>query len=661
MIKKIKEYLEEFKINYEESKSIFYFLNKYKILLGGVSAFLGFIFGVIGFLYEGKHLLESMTNTFALFALNTPDSYDETNIFLLLSTIFICITLFSAALFAFFQEFINRFIAKRIIAKNHIAVFGLGEINRAFLNSILNDDKTKDSKESKNSDLMTVIIDSDSTNSYIDEYRQQGFGVIVGDALSSTQLELLNYETMDYALIALGNDRINIELAIKIINKIKDEQINTPTRLIVHISNNELREIFHQEFILPVQDDKIQIDIKTFSFYDECSKDLFENNNLMQSEYLSTNDSFKSVVLGNGNLALSIIKDILLLSNFPNKNKHVITLIDQNSKEFFENIKLETYYDQKKFPTVEFEIIESNWKSPNFYKENIFTDKDLLNIYICYDDEENNVNLAMELKNRIYTKFTSSKTKIHFGIFSEYQLSHLINENKNTFERFFTFGNFNDIFSKEKLLDEEDYIIAKMIHHGYGDIFDENKLLLDKSELDKKWFNNTKFSDKLSNIAQAKHLNTKLQILGLKKEKIDEKELSKVKLLELNKKEFYSIIEPVLKESNISINRLKVASQELPKFWDNKNYEVIYMPTEFKTLFEKLIEIEHERWNSYHYLNGWEYDEIKNKNIKVHDCLKLLNEFKEKHLQITVLYDIYSILYIPNYLASAGFKIKKLD
>ena len=71
-----------------------------------------------------------------------------------------------------------------------------------------------------------------------------------------------------------------------------------------------------------------------------------------------------------------------------------------------------------------------------------------------------------------------------------------------------------------------------------------------------------------------------------------------------------------------------------------KDYEIKYLPLEYKTLFEKLIDCEHERWNAFHYINGWEYNEKKNKCKKLHNCLKPIRDFKEKELQITILYDI---------------------
>ena len=644
MKNKIKKYLNEFELEYKETKNKFYFIEKYKILVTGIFAFFGFVFGIFGFLYEGNHLFISITNTLSMFAFNFPDSYDKSNLFLLLSAICVAITIFFTALFTFFQEFINKYIAKKIIEGNHIAVFGLGEINRGFLNSDFKDD-------------MAVIIEANANNTYISEYRQKGFGVILGDVLSSKQLELLNYETMQHAIIALGNDRLNIELAIKLIETIKEKKPSTPTRLIVHISNSELKEIFHQEFILPSNDNDIKIDIKTFSFHDECSKDLFDNHNLISNDLIKTNNQVKSVVLGNGNLAISILKDILLLSNFPNKNKHTIYLIEKDAKNFFEQVKLATYFEKEKFPSIEFKVIKDDYKKISFFKQEIFSDIELSNIFICYDEEETNLNLAIELNDKVYTRNNHLNTQVYFGMFNEYTLSHRISSNNNFFARFFTFGNMDEVFSKDKLIDEKNYNIAKLIHNGYGDEFKKDNLT-SLDVLNNKWFNSAKFSDKLSNIAQGKHINIKLQTLGLKKVPSDKESKD---LLKINQEIFDSVILPLFVESNVNYEQIHKASLELDKFWSQKDYEVLYMPREYNNLFEKLIECEHERWNTYHYLNGWDYSLTKDKSIKLHNCLKPLKEFKEKDLQITVLYDIYSILYIPNYLASAGWEIEKIE
>ncbi|MFP4487128.1 MAG: RyR domain-containing protein, partial [Campylobacterales bacterium] len=174
-------------------------------------------------------------------------------------------------------------------------------------------------------------------------------------------------------------------------------------------------------------------------------------------------------------------------------------------------------------------------------------------------------------------------------------------------------------------------------------------------KVNKKWFNTAKHSDKLSNISQAKHIDIKLKALGFEKKKSDIAD--KKTLLVKNQELFDETMNHLLGESGTSYNELHEASIELGNFWNGKSYEVKYNPKEYKTLFEKLIRCEHERWNSFHYLNGWEYADVKDKSKKLHNCLKPIEEFKEPELQITILYDAYSILYLPNYLANAGYEL----
>jgi len=628
--------LQSFISEYKHSRNRLYFMQKYKLYITAFLAIVGFILGFIGFLFLGFSVVVSAIKALKLFSLDYPD---EENIFLLLSIVFITVTLFSAALFTFFKDFINKKIAKKIIQTKHIAVFGLGEINQAFLNSNLTNENI-------------IIFEANKNNIYIEEYQEKGFGVIIGDILSLRQFNLLNYKNMEYALIALGDDRANIELAIQMINAIKQQEEKTPTRLIIHIANSKLKTIFHQNFLLSSLDEPM-IDIKTFSFYEECAEDLFLKHSLIRKEFIHSDKELKSIILGNGSLALAIIKNVLLLSNFPNNNKHTIYLIDKEAEIFYEKLRLLTNYTQDKFPTIQFKVINKDYNSVSFYQEKIFMDNNLNNIYICYDDESVNLDLAIILNEKIYIKQRFLNINVLFAIFKETTLSNLLDESDKSFKNFYTFGSKNKIFAYNRLIEEDNYKIAKMIHHGYGDEFDKD-MLLSNDKLNKKWFKQSAYSDKLSSIAQAKHIDMKLLALDLKRTKSD---LSKEELLKQNRAKFDAKIEPFMKEVNFNYNTLYRYSLELAKLWAGKKYNVMYKPKISDNLFEKLIFCEHNRWNSFHYLQGWVYHIKKDKDLKQHNCLKPLELFNEDHLLITIIYDIYAIVYIPNYLANSGWAI----
>lgn len=54
-----------------------------------------------------------------------------------------------------------------------------------------------------------------------------------------------------------------------------------------------------------------------------------------------------------------------------------------------------------------------------------------------------------------------------------------------------------------------------------------------------------------------------------------------------------------------------------------------YFPLDKNTLFKKLIDCEHERWNRHHYMNNWQLAPTKIKELKLHNCLKPFSKFEE--------------------------------
>ncbi len=67
--------------------------------------------------------------------------------------------------------------------------------------------------------------------------------------------------------------------------------------------------------------------------------------------------------------------------------------------------------------------------------------KYLTNIFICYENEETNLEIAANLYNITYIEKIEKKqlsTNIVLTIFNEYNISNCIKENKNSFENFNT-------------------------------------------------------------------------------------------------------------------------------------------------------------------------------------------------------------------------------
>ena len=293
--KHVTDIIKEFRF----SNNDVYVVIKHKNFISANFAVITIVLGTFGFMKEGVPVFDAILKTIGLFGLNFPDGISiKTNLFIFIGSISAVSTVFLLAVVFFIRDFLNKHYIKKIILKEHTVVFGLGEINRSYLNSL--DLKTKDNENKKYEDVIfkTLIVESDPTNKYIDEYREKGFGVLVGDALGEIVQNQLNYINMDNAIIAMGDDRHNIEFAKHIM---KQYNAKNEIKLIVHIQNKDLEILFNTSFI---QEKGKHINIKTFSFYEEVAKNLFVNNPVDGNtlEYINTKKEFKTVLLGDGEL-----------------------------------------------------------------------------------------------------------------------------------------------------------------------------------------------------------------------------------------------------------------------------------------------------------------------------------------------------------------------
>ena len=617
--------LQKLKEEYKNSPSFIYFLLENKsITLGSI--------GTLAFIVRFTLSVQTSTITNAL-----SNSLEFASI----------ISASTIAILLYFKDVINLHIVKKISDNQHTVIFGLGEFSSTLLeNEVLSNNRY-------------IVFEKNIQNDKIEYFRKYGLGVVEGDALSSVHLEKLNFNTMNYAVIALGNDRLNIELATNIIEYYIGKGIKTGIKLVVHIINQDLNVLFHQKFIIQNKEEKGQIDIQTFSFYEEAAETFFEENFVdgESGKIMESSDDYYMVVVGNGELASNLIYQAAKLAHLPNENRLHIHIVDKEAQAFKRKI-IKKYTGILQVLDIEAVNIDSN-TIEYYQKRTLWFQDNLTHVIVCYDDEEKNVNIATNLFNKTYLSDAVDgvlETRINFAIFNAYHMSNKIDADKESFKQFFSFGDVKKICTRENLLDEKSDLIAKLVHFGYAEEYNPQELIdfNNNKKILKKWYDASHLSDRLSSKAQSKHISIKLKALGLKK--ISSDKTSKELLLH-NRKIFDAKLQNDREDLGLSDTFLQKYSQELEKLYSGKYYDVKYFPDSYSTLFERLIRTEHNRWNAFHYLNGWSYDKVKSKPKKKHDCLLPLAEFKKPELQLTVIYDIYAILYIPNYLANAGYKI----
>ncbi|QSZ42182.1 hypothetical protein GJV85_08675 [Sulfurimonas aquatica] len=585
----------------------------------------------------------------------------------------------SAILFKLFKNVLHSLRIKIIADTKHSIVIGLGENNRKYLDSEL-----KCGNENR-----IIIIEPDKNNIYIHDYKDKGFVVFIG----TLDMYKINYVTLEHIVVSTGNDRMNIEIAGTIIHKIpKDmskEKFGNTTVVHIHLNNQQYKALFQQK-ILSVNRN-LPLEFKVYSFYENAVRDLFETHTILGNYHNLASEStpYHIVLVGDGNLAERIVYHLCLLSSLPNDNHLSIHCIGENSEKFIQ--KLHSIFMQlPKIETISFIAHKTSMAKMEFYENPIWKKDNLANVIICDDDENLNLECVVNLHDKIYLKESIQKTmrtKILFAMYNNLELGQAINDNNEEFSEYYTFGDAKKITSRDFLIDEKYEEIAKLIHFGYAEEYKKDMLLRvndkdKKEQISEKWHDSTTLNKRESNRSQALHINTKLMSLGLKKvtstESAEELINHNQKILRIHKDDFaqrWRIFKIVQwkKSKPVEYNYIKIyfdINKEI-KCLSSKLYSEDQL--DLKVFFEYIIKSssnysklaisEHERWNAFHYLNGWTYDENGSgkSQIKEHNCLLPMKEFADIGIQQTVIYDLYSILYLPNYLASTGYRIVPIE
>jgi len=231
-------------------------------------------------------------------------------------------------------------------------------------------------------------------------------------------------------------------------------------------------------------------------------------------------------------------------------------------------------------------------------------------------------------------------TKVLFAISSHVGLGSKISDNKEIFANFHAFGDLSQASSEGNLIDEELEMIAGLIHfHGYKNYKLHTDKNVDRNIVHKEWMK-ISLHEKESNRSQALHIDIKLLNLGLEKIKSPKPEGT---------------------EPSVHLKNLYTANQTIFNRYLSYTEEVPSNDKTFDNLLDKLARAEHNRWNAFHYLRGWEYSKETVKKSKLHKCLRPLEEFTDDLFKTTYKYDLYAVQNIPLYLAHAEYEIVKIS
>ena len=481
-----------------------------------------------------------------------------------------------------FQKWWNKVFNSKI----DILVIGLGKYGYNFFKA------NKDKKIF----FLTDNIDSNYAKRVINE------GVLVYDI---NELSKLAPKAKEIYLLE-DEDLKNIEILKKI-------DSNT-AKIYIHIKNREF-----EMFFSPIFEKNNPLNIKTFNIYRNSILDFFDKYKLEGNINIIQKDKkVKILLVGWSDIIKEALWYVLNIGHFYNEEPiEVVILVDE--VDLIEQ-EIEFLYPRlKEYNVPDNDLEHQYWDVKvidlqTYYKDYFISNKfNFTNALIGFDDNKRSIKTAIKFMDLHYEDLKDSL----ISIYSE--------EFRFEKRRIKSFGILKDVLCIDKIKNEKLDIMGKKLADIYKQIKDSTKQIEDP------WLE-TIFNYH-SNIFSSIYNQT------------------------INKRTYQKLCKS--KEDNIDINKIKEKYENIftKHNIDNKTFLVEEFNCFVKVIskinadttdeklkiFEKLIKLEHTRWNAYHILNGFRYDKEKNKSAKKHNCLITWERIKQEKSD-TIIYDIENIL-----------------
>lgn len=521
---------------------------------------------------------------------------------------------------------------------NYLLVIGLGNSNRVFIDSVLRKKASIDTKD-------IVIIEKDKNNPYLEEYEEKAV-VLVKDASKISVLENLKLNVKNPVVISTNSDMTNLEIATQLLDLHRD------SKLFIHIEDRNLRYFHKDNGILAGKN------IKVYSYQEEAAREVFEEHDIDGNgmNIIKGNSPYAIAVIGNTSLAYEVVAQACIMGQLPNENQLTIYCVSKECQMFKESVELH-FPEIQQVPNVMLKYVELDVDTKAFYVDALWQTK-MTNIILCLDNDQKNLDIASNLTNLTFLEDVVDKkmeTNILIAMFNGYSLSEQIKKNIDMFKHLYSFGDIQDINDEKYVIAsqrDKQAIVTNFIYEnvepklknfetymyeyntcdelGYG-----GRGYLKSTDIG---WSVLSYFEKESNRAVADQMKMKLKYLGLK-----------------------IVLSPV---------------KDVEKLYD-MNKELFYEKMKDRLLLAKM---EHNRWNTFHYLNGFRAIEFVTKDEKdsmkeihqakkVHMCLVEFDVFKKRSNELIELgfdeghfegFDFMINEHTPLILANAGYGIEEI-
>lgn len=560
------------------------------IIIGVVAVF---ALGAVGFAEylstKGKfYLPDILYNVFQLFVLNFDIRPDHPNWMLEIARWLAPITTAYAALKAMALIFREQFQLFRLDSlSKHIIICGLGRKGLLLTRRFREDG------------YMVVVIENDENNERLEQCRDSGAIVLIGNAMDSDILNRARLKKAEYLFCICGDDGINAGISFNARTLLHGKR-NKPLTCLVHIVDPQLcRLLKEQEFTTEVNDSFRQEFFNLFDFAARAIIEIFPPFEHDEGKIKAATPHLLIVGLGNlgENVAVHAARKWPDLAGKSDK-KLKISIVDRaaEQKRDLLNRRYPWLSEVWELDPLQMEISSKEYEDGRFLFDLKKTRKMAI-VYVCLDNDS----FALKAALCLHQLLRDHNIPIVVRMARETGLAPLIEGDTHGFANIRVFGFLDRVLKPELLFSGTHEILARSIHEEYRrDRFDKGETVEDNPSLIS--WEYLPDTIKNSNRRQADYMGVKLKTVGC-------------------------YIVPMI---DWKINPVKFTLYEI----------------------ESMAKLEHEHWMEERLKDGWKYGP-KDSNKKTSPVLvpweNLSEDEKDK--------DRNPVREMPNFLARAGFQI----
>ena len=381
--------------------------------------------------------------------------------------------------------------------RRHVVVVGLGNRSWQFVQSCQGRYKL-------------VIVEINPDNPHIDQARNLGMSVVVGDILNASMFKQINLVDARHLVAFTGDDGINVELTIKARAFIRDFGAE---QLLIHM-HVESRHIAEQLEDYPkFFSDSAAAQVNFFSVYDLSARILFRDYPPENFAHYFGQNQVHIALYNFGAQSEVILLHAVQNCQFANESRVRFTVFDDQARE-----KGRHFFSA--YPTLESLCVVEFIEMPILEKkslEEIHTEllQSVTEHVICFINDEDNLELALMLRSMLL-KRKNCNAPIIVHMEQSSGLAQLLESNFGGPEipdGLYPFGMLDQVLHNENVLADGLDILARAFHESY---LERREGLIVDRRLYSTLHSYATLAEpgRSSNRKVADHLGTKLRAIG---------------------------------------------------------------------------------------------------------------------------------------------------